>query len=67
MSTSPVIAKALMEARQRDLLAAARRARLAQEAQQAARTARGAPPVTPAPHVARRRWRLRLAGLFGAQ
>jgi hypothetical protein len=64
MNTTPVVAKALMEARQRDMLADARRARLAKEAQQAGRAAREAPPVRHT--VARRRWRLRLAGLFGA-
>ena len=66
MNTSPIISKALMESRQRDLLAQARQARLVREAEQANRAAREA---LPAPYrVARRRrwwWRLRLAGLFG--
>ena len=65
MHTSPIISRALMESRQRDLLAQARQARLAREAVRARRAAREA---LPAPYVvARRRWwrRLRLAGLFG--
>ena len=65
MNMSPIISKALMEFRQRDLLAQARQARLAREAEQANRAARG----TAAPYrVARRRrwwWRLQLAGFFG--
>jgi hypothetical protein len=62
MNMSPIISKALMESRQRDLLAQARQARLARSAEQANRAARDA---LPAPYrVARRRrwwWRFRLA------
>ncbi len=54
-----------MEARQRDLLVQAGRARLAREAVQASRSAReSGAALRPAP---RRRWWLpRLTGLFGA-
>jgi hypothetical protein len=67
MNMSPIISKALMESRQRDLLAQARQARLVREAERANRAAREA---LPAPYrvARRRRWwwrRLRLAGLFG--
>jgi hypothetical protein len=67
MNTSPNIYEALIEYKQRDMLAEARQARLAREAKQANRAARDAVPAlrTPRP-VARRRWRLGLAGLFGA-
>jgi len=66
MNMSPIISKALMESRQRDLLAQARQARLAGEAEQANRAACAALPARY--RVARRRrwwWRLRLAGVFG--
>ena len=66
MNMSPIISKALMESRQRDLLAQARQARLAREAEQANRAACAALPARY--RVARRRrwwWRLRLAGVFG--
>ncbi len=64
MNTSPIISKALMESRQRDMLAEARQARLVREAEQANRATRdAAPALRPAP---RGRWRLGLAGLFGA-
>jgi hypothetical protein len=67
MNTSPVISKALMESRQRDMLAEARQARLVREAEEANRATRDAVPAlrTLRP-VPRRRWRLGLAGLFGA-
>jgi hypothetical protein len=64
MNTSPTIYEALIEYRQRDMLAEARQARLAREAKQANRAARDAVPARRP--VARRRWRLGLAGLFGA-
>jgi len=63
MNTSPIISKALMEARQQDLLAAARNARLVKEAEEAGRTA---PAEAPARRpVARRRSRFGLTTLFG--
>ena len=71
MNMSPIIAKALMESRQQDLLTQARearQARVAREAGQASRAAREAPPAPrhAAPPAARRWRRLWLAGLFGA-
>jgi hypothetical protein len=64
MNTSPTITKALIEARHRDLLVQAGRARLAREAAQASRAAReSGVALRPAP---RRRWWLsRVPGLFG--
>ena len=65
MNTSPIISKALMESRQRDMLAEARQARLVREAEQANRATRDAAPARrPLP---RRRWRLGLTALFGAR
>jgi hypothetical protein len=64
MNNSPIITAALIQARQRDLLEDARRARLAREAEQANRAAR---ETAPAPRRnPRRGWQLALAGLFGA-
>jgi hypothetical protein len=64
MNMSPDISRALIEARQRDMHAQARNARLVREAEQAKRATRDAvPALRPA-----RRWRwLRLAGLFGTR
>lgn len=67
MNMSPVIAKALMEARQCDALASARQARRAREAGRANQAARAAATASGASPAARRRWLPRLAGLFGAQ
>lgn len=65
MNNSPIITAALIEARQRDLLADARRARLVREAEQANKAERD---TAPAPRRrAWRGWQLGLAGLFGAQ
>ena len=65
MNTSPVISKALIESRQRDMLAQAHNARLVRQAEQASR--RAAREETPARRpVARWRWRLGVAALFGA-
>jgi hypothetical protein len=64
MNMSPIISKALIESRQRDRLAAGRQARLAREAEQASRAAREARSALR--RVAKRRWRLGLAGLFWA-
>jgi hypothetical protein len=65
MNMSPIISKALMEARQRDMLAEARQARLAREAEQAKRASGTAVPA-PRP-VAKRPWwwRFGVASLFG--
>jgi hypothetical protein len=68
MNMSPIIAKALMESRQRDLLAQAQQARQARVAREAGRANRTAGEALPASRRAtRRRWRrLWLAGLFWA-
>jgi hypothetical protein len=68
MNMSPIITKALMDSRQRDLLAQARQARQARLAREAGRVNRAAGEALPAArHPARRRWRrLWLAGLFWA-
>jgi hypothetical protein len=68
MNTSPIITHALIEGRQRELLAQARQARLVREARQA-RLARKAELAAQAPAVApARRFRLtlRLPALWGA-
>jgi hypothetical protein len=68
MNMSPTITKALMESRQRDLLAQAQQARQVRLAREAGQANRAAREALPAPrHAARRRWRrLWLAGLFWA-
>jgi hypothetical protein len=65
MNTSPTITKALIEARHRDLLVQAGRARLAREAVQASKAAREA-STAPRAAVRRRWWLPRLTGIFGA-
>lgn len=63
MNNSPIITMALIESRHRDMIAAARNARLAQEARQANRAAR---KVAAEPRqAAKRRWRLALIALSG--
>jgi hypothetical protein len=66
MNMSPIISKAIIQARQRDLQASADNARLVREARQANRTARESSLA--ARPVAKRRWRrFGLAWLFGTQ
>ena len=64
MNTSPTITKALIEARHRDLLLQAGRARLAREEAQASRDARESGSA-PRPAPRRRWWLSRVPGLFG--
>ena len=70
MNTPPFVSKAMIESRQRDLLAQAGQARMIREAQQARRAAAARPEAVAgatAP-VARRRWswQVRLAALLRA-